>query len=141
MMKWKLVLLGCLLLAVSCDRCKNNQLLPVINFSYTININEPDYFDLSVVTGFLYFDAGNVKLIIYRNAVDEFMVYDARSTYNPSDPCICRVSDDHVFIEDPCSDSKWLLTDGSIANGPAGQSLIVYDYAFDPATGVLHFYN
>lgn len=140
-MKWKLVLLGCLLMTVSCDRCKNNQLLPVINFSYTININEPDYFDLSVVTGFLYFDAGNVKLIIYRNAVDEFMVYDARSTYNPSDPCICRVSDDHVFIEDPCSDSKWLLTDGSIANGPAGQSLIVYDYTFDPATGVLHFYN
>jgi hypothetical protein len=141
MKKIVLVIFGFLLFNVSCDRCKNNQLLPVINFSYTININEPDYFDLSVITGFLYFDAGNVKLIIYRSALDEFKVYDARSTYNPTDPCICRVSDDHVFIEDPCSESKWLLSDGSLNNGPAAQSLLTYDYTFDPATGVLHFYN
>jgi len=128
-------------LTASCDRCRNEQLLPVLNFSYTININEPAFFDLTVVTGFLYYDAGNVKLIIYRNAIDEFKIYDARSTHNPTDPCICRVSDDEAFIEDPCSESKWLLSDGSLVNGPAAQSLLTYEYTFDSATGILHFYN
>jgi hypothetical protein len=141
MRKYWTLWLVLLMFSVSCDRCKNQQLLPVLNFSYTININEPAFFDLTVVTGYLYYDAGNVKLIIYRNGLDEFTIYDARSTYNPSDPCICSVSVDRAFIEDPCSDSKWLLSDGSIVNGPAAQSLLTYDYIFDSATGVLHFYN
>ncbi len=141
MKKLILVFFSSWLLTISCDRCRNEQLLPVLNFSYTININEPAFFDLTVITGFLYYDAGNVKLIIYRSALEEFKIYDARSTHNPSDPCICRVSEDQAFIEDPCSDSKWLLSDGSLVNGPAAQSLITYDYTFDASTGILHFFN
>ena len=141
MKKWIFALLTVFVLTASCDRCRNEQLLPVLNFSYTININEPAFFDFTVVTGFLYYDAGNVKLIIYLSEIDEFKIYDARSTHNPTDPCICRVTDDEAFIEDPCSESKWLLSDGSLVNGPAAQSLLTYDYTFDAATGILHFYN
>jgi uncharacterized protein YuzB (UPF0349 family) len=126
---------------VGCDRCNRNQLLPEVSFAFTINVNEPAYFDLSVATGFLYFDGGTVKLILYRINQEEFNVYDARSTYNPDDPCICVVEDNHVFIEDPCGDSKWLLTDGTIVSGSAAQNLLQYNYTFDSATGVLYFYN
>ena len=124
-----------------CDRCNRSQLLPEVSFAFTININEPSYFDLSVATGFLYFDGGTVKLIIYRINQEEFNVYDARSTHNPDDPCICVVDDDHIFIKDPCGDSKWLLTDGTILEGSASQNLLQYNYTFDSATGVLYFYN
>jgi uncharacterized protein YuzB (UPF0349 family) len=124
-----------------CDRCNRSQLLPEVSFAFTININEPSYFDLSVATGYLYFDGGTVKLIIYRINQEEFNVYDARSTHNPDDPCICVVDDDHVFIKDPCGDSKWLLTDGTIVEGSASQNLLQYNYTFDSATGVLYFYN
>ncbi len=124
-----------------CDRCNRSQLLPEVSFAFTININEPSYFDLSVATGFLYFDGGTVKLIIYRINQEEFNVYDARSTHNPDDPCICVVDDDHIFIKDPCGDSKWLLTDGTIVEGSASQNLLQYNYTFDSATGVLYFYN
>ena len=126
---------------VGCDRCNRSQLLPEVSFTFTININEPSYFDLSVATGYLYFDGGTVKLIIYRINQEEFNVYDARSTHNPDDPCICVVDDDHVFIKDPCGDSKWLLTDGTIVEGSASQNLLQYNYTFDSATGVLYFYN
>ncbi len=126
---------------VGCDRCNRSQLLPEVSFAFTININEPSYFDLSVATGYLYFDGGTVKLIIYRINQEEFNVYDARSTHNPDDPCICVVDDDHVFIKDPCGDSKWLLTDGTIVEGSASQNLLQYNYTFDSATGVLYFYN
>jgi hypothetical protein len=124
-----------------CDRCNRSQLLPEVSFAFTININEPSYFDLSVATGYLYFDGGTVKLIIYRINQEEFNVYDARSTHNPDDPCICIVDDDHVFIKDPCGDSKWLLTDGTIVEGSASQNLLQYNYTFDSSTGVLYFYN
>jgi uncharacterized protein YuzB (UPF0349 family) len=126
---------------VGCDRCNRNQLLPTVSFAFTINVNEPAYFDLSVATGFLYYDGGTVKLIIYRINQEEFNVYDARSTYNPDEPCICVVDDNHVFIQDPCGDSKWLLTDGTIVSGSAAQNLLQYNYTFDSATGVLYFYN
>jgi len=126
---------------VGCDRCNRSQLLPEVSFTFTININEPSYFDLSVATGYLYFDGGTVKLIIYRINQEEFNVYDARSTHNPDDPCICVVDDDHVFIKDPCGDSKWLLTDGTIVEGSASQNLLQYNYTFDSSTGVLYFYN
>lgn len=138
----KAVLVLILMISIGgCDRCNRNQLLPEVSFAFTINVNEPAYFDLSVATGFLYFDGGTVKLILYRINQEEFNVYDARSTYNPDDPCICVVEDNHVFIEDPCGDSKWLLTDGTIVSGSAAQNLLQYNYTFDSATGVLYFYN
>ncbi len=141
-MRYKLFLLVMgFLLTLSCNRCKDGQLYPEVNFGFTININEPAYFDLSVPTGWLYYHGGTVKLILYRNTQDEFTIYDARSTYNPEEPCICTVSDDNTFIEDPCSDSQWLLTDGSVVHGPASQNLLTYDYSFDSSTGVLYFYN
>ncbi len=139
----KRIVFICLLMFTigGCDRCNRSQLLPEVSFAFTININEPSYFDLSVATGFLYFDGGTVKLIIYRINQEEFNVYDARSTYNPDDPCICVVDDNRVFIQDPCGDSKWLLTDGTIVEGSASQNLLQYNYTFDSATGVLYFYN
>ncbi len=141
-MKRKLIFgLLLVLFSMGCDRCKNNQLTPQVNFGFTININEPSYFDLTTPTGWLYYDGGTVKLIIYRNNQEEFTIYDARSTYNPGDPCICTVTSDNTFVSDPCSESKWLLTDGSVVHGPAGQNLLTYDYTFDANSGVLYFYN
>jgi hypothetical protein len=125
---------------LSCNRCKDSQLLPIVNFSFTINVNEPAYFDLSVPAGYLYYDGGTVKLIVYRVNTTEFQIYDARSTYNPESPCLCSV-EDNAFIQDKCSTSKWLLTDGSLVTGPATQNLITYDYTFDSNSGQLHFYN
>ncbi|MBM3427316.1 MAG: hypothetical protein FJX95_00875 [Bacteroidetes bacterium] len=141
MKRWMTFLGLMLMISMSCNRCKDGQLYPQVNFGFTININEPAYFDLTVPSGWLYYDGGTVKLIVYRNTLEEFTIYDARSTYNPESPCICTVSSDNTFIEDPCSDSQWLLTDGSVVHGPAGQNLLTYDYSFDSATGVLYFYN
>ena len=60
-----------------------SQMLTAVSFSINVNIFEPAFFDLTVPTGWVYYDGNTVDLIIYRNDLDVFSVYDARSTYNP----------------------------------------------------------
>ncbi|MFM7721861.1 MAG: hypothetical protein ACKO7C_02540 [Bacteroidota bacterium] len=138
-MKTFLLLFLATFAAVSC-RDRNEYLQPAY-FSFMVNINEPSFFDLSVPTGWVYYNGNNVNLIIYRNDLEVFHVYDARSTYNPTDPCNCEVASDNVTIQDPCSGSKWLLSDGFLLEGPATFNLLEYDYDFDLNTGNLYLFS
>lgn len=129
-----------ILLGTSC-RDRRQQLLPEQSFSLFINTNEPDFFDLSVPSGWVYYNGSNVDLIIYRNNLEEFTALDARSTYQIEDNCKVEVTDDNVIIEDPCSGSTWLIMDGSVVSGPASQPLVAYSTDFNSVSGVLHIFN
>jgi len=140
MRKWMLFAVTVFFVAsVSCNR--NNTMLPTVSFSITVNINEPSFFDATVPMGWVYYNGPNVNLIVYRVDQEHFNIYDARSTYNPTNPCYVRVNSDNVTVSDQCSASKWLLNDGSLISGPATYALLDYSYSFDPVTGVLHMYN
>jgi hypothetical protein len=116
-------------------------MLNEIAFSINVNIFEPAFFDLTVPTGWVYYDGNTVDLIIYRNDLDVFSVFDARSTHNPDNPCYVQVNSDNVTISDTCSGSKWLLSDGSLINGPANYNLLQYNADYNAVTGYLHLYN
>jgi hypothetical protein len=138
-MKYLFAVLAIVLSTTSC-RDRNEYLQPAY-FSFMVNVNEPSFFDLSVPTGWVYYNGNLVDLIIYRNDIETFHVYDARSTYNPTDPCNCEVASDNVTITDPCSGSKWLLSDGFLIEGPAQFNLLEYDYDFDYVTGNLYLFS
>lgn len=129
-----------ILLSVSC-RERRGQILPEESFSIFINVNEPSFFDLSVPSGWVYYNGNTVDLIIYRNTPEEFTALDARSTYNINEACMVEVTDDNITIEDPCSGSTWLIMDGSLQSGPATLPLVRYDTEFNPLTGELHIFN
>jgi len=122
-------------------RDRRQSVLPLVSFSIFLNVNEPSLFDLSVPSGWVYYNGNTVDLIIHRNSTEEFTCLDARSTYSVEDDCMVRVMDDNVVIEDPCSGSQWLIMDGSVLNGPATAPLVSYDYTFDSDTGELHIFN
>jgi hypothetical protein len=43
------------------------------------------------------------------------------------------VDEDNVLVSDPCSDSQWLITDGTIVQGPTAFALETYNTSFsDP---------
>ncbi|MCC6599227.1 MAG: hypothetical protein IT223_00970 [Crocinitomicaceae bacterium] len=125
---------------VSC-RDRTQEQLPQQSFDILININEPAFFDLSVPSGWVYYTGSNVRLIIYRKSTDEFMAYDARSTYNIQGGCYVEVASDNIIINDPCSGSQWIITDGSVSQGPATYPLISYDTTFNETTGQLTIMN
>jgi hypothetical protein len=126
----------------SCNRCKDAPaLLQAYPVDVTVNINEPAYFDITAVGGWVYFNTGTARVIIYRRSLEEMKVYDVRSTYNVEAGCVVQVESDDVMIKDQCSESKWLIIDGTVAHGPATYSLLQYQSTFNYSTGVLHIYN
>jgi len=87
---------------------------------------------LSVPGGWTYVNGGSRGIIIYRVSNDQFNAYDRHCTYDSSNSC-ALVSVDVTNINglDDCCGSKFLLTDGSITNGPANLPLKKYQTNFD----------
>ncbi len=130
------ILLILMISALSCTRCRdrnNGGQIPYVPVSINININQPDFFNLTVPTGWVYITGGSRGIIIYRNSTDEFTAIERHSTFEPENQCAVAVDDDGVIISDPCSDSQWLINDGSIVGGSTSQPLIQYETSFqDP---------
>lgn len=120
--------------------CRDREaLIPVVDVNINININEPQFFDLSVPTGYAYVVGGSRGIIVYRSGQNEFVALERHSPHNAEENCQVFVKEDGLIIEDPCSGSQWLITDGSIVNGPTSFALRLYNTTFsDP---ILSIYN
>ena len=120
--------------------CRDREaMIPVVDVNLNININEPQFFDLSIPTGYAYVIGGSRGIIVYRSGQNEFVALERHSPHNVEDNCQVFVKEDGVIIEDPCSGSQWLITDGSIVNGPTSFALRLYNTSFsDP---ILSIYN
>lgn len=135
-----LILLYCI--GILCVQCKKNeQQVPVPGVDFTINISNPSYINLQSPSGWVYVSGGSLGIIIYRNSQTEFSAYDRHSPYQVSERCQVAVDSTDLFAIDPCSDSKFLLTDGSPTEGPATVPLTSYQTMFNQNNNVLRIYN
>ena len=105
-------------------------MVPLVNVDFTININEPSFFNLTNITGWVYVTGGSQGILIYRNNIDQFTAYDRHTPYNVDDNCRVSVEEDGITVKDECGDSSWLIIDGSIISGPASQPLKQYNTQF-----------
>lgn len=113
--------------------------MPLVQVNFTVNINEPSFFDLTGITGWVYVSGGSNGILIYRNNVDQFTAYDRHAPYNVNERCRVSVLDDGITVKDECSESSWLLLDGSIISGPTIQPLKQYSTQFSGS--ILRVYN
>lgn len=104
--------------------------VPDVPVYITININQPAFFDLTVPAGWVYVTGGSRGIIVYRKSMDEFIALERHSPYQPEDNCAVVVNDDNVIISDPCSDSQWLIMDGTIVQGPTAFALKTYSTTY-----------
>ena len=80
----------------------------------------------------MYLNGGVGGIFLYRKNLDEFIAYDRASTFNPTSKCQVNVDEqDNIIINDPCSESQFLITDGSVIQGPANQPLKRYNTIYD----------
>jgi len=114
------------------SRCRdrNTGLVPSVPVNVTINVLSPEFFDLSVPGGWVYITGGSRGIIVYRKTQDEFIAIERHSSYQPEDNCAVVVMDDGVILDDPCSDSQWLIMDATIVNGPASMPLRTYETSY-----------
>ncbi|MFP4064047.1 MAG: hypothetical protein ACLFN2_05295 [Bacteroidales bacterium] len=86
-------------------------------------------------------NAGYQGIIVYRLSPDEFRAYDRACPSAPHN-CIVSIDEDNAVLAfSPASESRFILTDGSVVEGPARFPLRQYQTTFDPNTNRLRITN
>lgn len=132
----KSFILFILLFAFSCDKKKKQQLaqhpVPNIPVNVTVYPNDPLYFKLQAIGGWMYIDGGLNGIVLYRKSQEEFVALERTSSYLPDDPnARVSVMNDNFTLRDSVSDSRWQMFDGSISKGPAEWPLRLYGTSYN----------
>ncbi len=125
---------------ISACKKKNEDLIPAISVDIYLYSYEPAFFNLNPVGGWTYINGGIKGILVYRKTNTEFLSFERNSTYKPSDGCTITVdSTSNLFVDDKCSGSRFLISDGSVVKGPASLPLKQYRNSWDG--NILHIFN
>jgi hypothetical protein len=132
---------------------KDNSDNPPLGYvNITIEPNSTLYQELNVVGGWRYLDETDGVfppsrgLIVYRSSTDQFMAYDRTPPYKADSCCNANktnctkliVGSEYPFVVDTCTDSRYLIVDGSPAGGPTNKFLYTYITEYDGYTLYIH---
>jgi nitrite reductase/ring-hydroxylating ferredoxin subunit len=134
MIKNCLHILFIIILFTGCSKNDNSN-IPLVPVNLNIHVNDPAYITITVTGGWTYVNGGSRGIIIYRLSNDKFKAYDRHCTYDSSNSCaLVSVDLSNITGLDDCCGSKFILTDGSVTNGPASLPLKQYQTSFDGST-------
>ena len=133
---WAIV---CVAALAACKKDKPGG-VPLTPLDISINVNNPSYADIAVPGGWLYLTGGSLGLIVYRAGVDDFVVLDRHCPYQTGELCRVIVDESEIIARDTtCCHSAFLITDGSVVEGPAALNLQRYNTTFNGT--ILRIYN
>lgn len=126
------------ILAFSCN--KDEDVIPYVSVNIYIDVNSSVYNDINAVGGHMYLIGGYKGIILYRMSFDEFVAIERACPYRPSVDCErLTVEPNGLALVDSCCGSRFLITDGSVVNGPAKRPAVTYKTIFDG--NMLYIYN
>ena len=142
------ILLLCILFCTSSCKKKAKAVqdnIPYQTVNMTIYPNDPSYFKIQAVGGWMYIPGGINGIIVYRkaqNSAADFVAIERTSSYLPNDPyALVKVQSDSFTLKDTVSGSKWQIIDGAVMTGPATFPLRVYSTLYDNGTQALIIRN
>ena len=118
----------------SCSKKNQNQQpnIPYVAVNFVINPNSTQYIELNHAGGWVPVTGGYRGIIIYRVSETEFMTYERACPYDPTaDSAQVRVDASGIICHCPQCKSKYILTDGSVFNGPTQWPLKQYHTNYD----------
>lgn len=116
-------------------RKETTQAAPPSYVDISINVNNPAYNDLAVPGGWLYLTGGSMGIIVYRKSPTEFVALDRLCMYQPSQACRVYVDNTDIIARDTvCCGSAYVITDGSVTQGPSSLGLTRYSTTFNGTT-------
>ena len=130
-----------LILIVNINSCDDkHQVVPNVYVNFYISIYDPEFIELAAPGNSISVTGGVNGVLIYRVSQDEFVAYDRTCTFSVADNCQIITDETGLFASDTiCCQSKFLLLDGSITDGPATYPLKKYRTTFDGT--YLHVFN
>jgi nitrite reductase/ring-hydroxylating ferredoxin subunit len=137
-----LVFVACMLFT-DCRR-PDYGLFPNVFVDEYIIINNPAYFNLTVIGGWIYHDAGFRGLIVYRrffnNDVNDFIAYDRGCPIHYDENCgFLDVENDDFTVTCRCGQHTYNIFDGSPIDGTDSPPLFFYRTNF--VNGRIHIRN
>lgn len=118
-----------LLVFLACSK-DNKHPVPHYSFDVIINLSLPSYIDLQGVGGWAYVaGAGSKGVVVYRQSVQHFIAFDRHSPAKGSSDCETGLEvdeDNFLILNDPCSNARFSLYDGSVIEGDSDWGLRSY---------------
>jgi nitrite reductase/ring-hydroxylating ferredoxin subunit len=118
---------------------KDNNAVPVVYTDVYLYTTDPAFSPLNSISGYAYVAGGSKGIIVFRKSQTEFMAYDRHCPYQVDKGNMVTVDASGLLAADAACGSKFLMTDGSPNQGPAVNSLKLYQTSFDGT--VLHIFN
>ena len=118
---------------------KDNNAIPNVYTDVYLYTTDPAFSPLNATSGYTYIAGGSKGILIFRKSQTEFMAYDRHCPYKVADGNVVTIDASGLLAVDGVCGSKFLLTDGSPNQGPAVNSLKLYQTSFDGT--VLHIFN
>lgn len=122
----------------SCNRNDDNmEFIPNTPVSLVVNLNLPNYFDLTLPGNFMYFSDGFKGLILYHAYDGEYYAYDRGCPHEPYRDCSQLWMDSttkmHMFcggyqqgVFEKCCESRFEIPGGFPVQGPSVRALKSY---------------
>ena len=111
---------------ISCG--KSGDVIPSVGVNFQAALSDPRLAALGAAGGSVAISGyGVAGLLLYREADGSYAAYDRCSSYMPQNRCAITVDVSGFTATDPCSGSKFSLTDGTPVKAPATRSLRAYN--------------
>ncbi|MBL57120.1 MAG: hypothetical protein CMP61_08035 [Flavobacteriales bacterium] len=113
--------------------CKNQyEDIPLVNVNIYINIQSPDYQNLSGLGSWSYIDGGSKGIIVFNVDNENYLAYERHCPYDPENSCAkVSVDETNLYAVDTCCSSRYQLLDGIPIDGPGTIPLKAYNTSFD----------
>ena len=106
---------------------KSGDVVPNVAVNFQADVNDPRLAALRTPGGAVIIPGyGVAGLLIYREPDLSYAAYDACSSYMPQNHCTVTIDKNTITCTDPCSGSKFLLSDGTPQKAPATRALKAY---------------
>ncbi|HBG71927.1 MAG TPA: hypothetical protein DHV29_10220 [Bacteroidales bacterium] len=114
----------------SCE--KDEDRIPYVPVNIYIDINNANYNDLNAIGGYIYLTGGYKGLIVYRASYESFVAIERACPYHPNGDCERLVVESSgLTISDSVCGSRFIITDGSVVNGPSKRPALTYNTLYD----------
>ena len=123
--------------------CNKDDTFPDVYINESIYVTGPEYIGVYNNLWAYQMEPGGVGgLIIVQGMNNEFIVYDQACTFEASQECVIsgeNNNNDIILACKNCCNSKFVINDGSVIEGPANRALKRYNSYFDGT--ILHITN
>jgi nitrite reductase/ring-hydroxylating ferredoxin subunit len=123
-MRYVMILALVSMLFFSCG--KAGDVVPNVPVNLRITKGDPNFTALNSIGGYKELSNVGVAGIVIYHSNFGYVAFDRCSTYMPEKQCAIKVDETGLTMTDPCSGSKFSLSDGGSVKGPATRSLKPY---------------